>query len=55
MSAFLRVQTTAATIDPPLAPDMIAGKTPSSQSAFTTPIWKNRKLPEPESNSAERP
>src|SRR3546814_10322263 len=54
MSLFLRVQTIAATIDPPLAPDMIAGNTPSSHKAFTTPIWKNRKLPEPDSSSAER-
>ncbi len=55
MSAFLRVQTIAATIDPPLAPDMIDGSTPSDQSAFTTPMWKKRKLPDPESSSAERP
>ncbi len=55
MSASLRVQTTAATIDPPLAPDMIAGSTPSDQSALTTPIWKKRKLPDPDRSSAERP
>ena len=47
ISASLRVQTTAATIDPPLAPDMIAGSTPSDQSALTTPIWVKARAPPP--------
>ncbi|MNE84146.1 hypothetical protein D3C80_1810190 [compost metagenome] len=54
-SVSLWVQTMAAISEPALEPEMIFGSKCSSNSAFSTPIWKYPSIPAPLSISAEQP
>jgi len=55
ISSSVRVHSTAATIDPAEAPDMILGRRDCSSSALSTPTWFMPNVAPPDRSSAVRP